>query len=60
MKKIVDERYANTLAEALENDPDELFGSASGKDSKWRRWRPMTVEIFYVFWAAKLAVSVFG
>ena len=34
--------------------------ASTRKDSKWRRYRPLTVEIFYAFQAAKLGVKVFG
>ena len=49
LKKLADSRYIEEL---------QLFGIRS--DSKWRRWIPMTVEIFYAFWKVKLAAAVFG
>ena len=55
MKLAAEERYQNSKREN-----EELFGISQGKDSKWRRFVPLTVESFYVFWSAKLAVKIFG
>lgn len=55
LKLAAEERYRQTKRENM-----ELFGLAHGKDSKWRRYRSLTLEIFYTFWSAKLAVKLFG
>ena len=55
LKLAAEERYLRTKRENM-----ELFGVAQGRDSKWRRYRHLTLEIFYTFWSAKLAVKLFG
>ena len=56
MKKLADDRYKWTSVEY-----PELFGpDCKGRDSKWRRWKPMTLDHFYAFWTAKLTMAVYG
>ena len=49
----------NLEGERLRKIADQKF-EFWGQDSKWRRWKTMTIRRFYAFWVAKLIMKVYG
>ena len=49
----------NQEGERLKEQADQRY-ILWGQDSKWRRWKTMTVDRYYAFWIAKLVTKAYG